>query len=100
MYFMNEKAPQKKSPKKSIIIAILAVVVLLLYKVIHDLYYGESYCEKQAQQIVGKNWTKKIPATESDKQQWPGIIQSDGTIYWGMHEVLQCQNTHKAFILF
>jgi hypothetical protein len=98
---MKGTTSPKKVSKRNTIIAILVVItVLLVYKVIQDLYYGENYCEKQAQQIVGQNWTKKIPATENDKQQWSGIIESDGTIYWGIHEVLQCEKSHKAFIFF
>ncbi|TME05307.1 MAG: hypothetical protein E6I80_17570 [Chloroflexi bacterium] len=83
-----------------ILLVVLVVLVLLTYRIGYDIFFLEEFCYKQADQIVGKHWTKKIPATDFDRQHWAGIIQEDGKIFAGMHEVLNCEDAHKAFVIF
>jgi hypothetical protein len=90
----------KLGPKNRVISLMLLLLVLFAYKAAYDVYFREPYCEQEARQIIGIRWTDKVPATELDKQHWPGIIQSDGTVFKGMHQIVKCESSHNAFIIF
>lgn len=88
---------------RMIIIVIFILVLgafLISYKIGYDVFFLEAFCNQQAHNIVGNQWTKKIPATELDKNSWEGVVAEDGTIFWGVHETIKCENEHKAFIFF
>jgi hypothetical protein len=98
---MKKQDQRRYSLSTRAVIVIFSVSSLLfLYKVVYDVYYREQYCENEARQTTGTHWTKSVHATELDKKNWPGAVQSDGSIFEGMHEVLKCEEAHKAFVFF
>jgi hypothetical protein len=78
-----------------------AVVVLVVYMAIHELYYGEIYCpEHEFKKLVSLRALERVPANDLEKQRYSWGVGDDGKIYVGVRAQIQCEEAHRAFVYF